>query len=62
MERTIPEAPNSSLSIETIGPLMKATDGSIVVAELNKKFLQFIEEVMTYVDEVQKRVLAEILS
>lgn len=33
-----------------------------VVEEKNKKFLQFIEEVTTNADEVQKRVLAEILS
>lgn len=39
---------------------MKATEGSIV--EENKKALHFIEEVTTNVDEVQKRVLAEILS
>lgn len=39
---------------------MKAPNGSI--AEENKKVLQFIEEVTTDVDEVQKRVLAEILS
>lgn len=45
------EAPNSP---------KKATDCSI--AEDNKKALQFIEEVTTNVDEVQKRVLAEILS
>lgn len=32
------------------------------VAENNKKVLQFIEEVTTNADEVQKRVLAEILS
>ncbi|XP_049356692.1 indole-3-acetic acid-amido synthetase GH3.6-like [Solanum verrucosum] len=51
MERIIPEVPNS---------WKKATDCSIV--ELNKKCLQFIEEVTTNVDEVQRRVLAEILS
>ncbi|XP_049356691.1 indole-3-acetic acid-amido synthetase GH3.6-like [Solanum verrucosum] len=51
MERTIPEASKSP---------MKATEGNIV--EENKKALQFIEEVTTNVDEVQKRVLAEILS
>ncbi|KAH0778222.1 hypothetical protein KY290_004649 [Solanum tuberosum] len=51
MERIIPEVPNS---------LKKATDCSI--AELNKKCLQFIEEVTTNVDEIQRRVLAEILS
>lgn len=49
--KAIPEASNS---------LMKATDGSI--AEENKKLLQFIEEVTTNVDEIQKSVLAEILS
>lgn len=51
MERTIPDAPKIP---------MKAPNGSI--AEENKKVLQFIEEVTTDVDEVQKRVLAEILS
>ena len=33
-----------------------------VAEEKNKKFLQFIEEVTANADEVQKRVLAEILS
>ncbi|KAK4368598.1 hypothetical protein RND71_012390 [Anisodus tanguticus] len=51
MERIIPEAPNSP---------KKATDCSI--AEKNKKGLQFIEEVTTKVDEVQRRVLADILT
>ncbi|GAA0154688.1 hypothetical protein LIER_12599 [Lithospermum erythrorhizon] len=35
---------------------------SYSVAETNKKALQFIEEVTTKADEIQKRVLAEILS
>ncbi|XP_016474512.2 indole-3-acetic acid-amido synthetase GH3.6-like [Nicotiana tabacum] len=51
MERTMSEAPNSP---------KKATECSI--AEDNKKNLQFIEEVTTNVGNVQRRVLAEILS
>lgn len=35
---------------------------NFIVAEENKKALHFIEEVTTKADEVQKRVLAEILS
>ncbi|MCD7470190.1 hypothetical protein HAX54_009868 [Datura stramonium] len=47
----MPEAPKTS---------RKAND--FIVAEENKKLFQFIEEVTTKADEVQKRVLAEILS
>ncbi|XP_009790943.1 indole-3-acetic acid-amido synthetase GH3.6-like [Nicotiana sylvestris] len=50
MEKTIPGREDNK----------KSTDCSI--AEDNKAVLQFIEEVTTNVDEVQKRVLAEILS
>lgn len=47
----MPEAPKSSL---------KPADYNL--AEKNKKVLQFIEDVTANADEVQKRVLAEILS
>uniref|UniRef100_A0A5B6ZY21 Putative indole-3-acetic acid-amido synthetase GH3.6 n=1 Tax=Davidia involucrata TaxID=16924 RepID=A0A5B6ZY21_DAVIN len=49
----MPEAPKNTL--------LKTTDYS-TVTEKNKKVLQFIEDVTANADEVQKRVLAEILS
>ncbi|PHU13127.1 Indole-3-acetic acid-amido synthetase GH3.6 [Capsicum chinense] len=47
----MPEAPKTS-----------AENGHFVVDENNKKILQFIEEVTTNADEVQQKVLAEILA
>ncbi|KAG9153838.1 hypothetical protein Leryth_005944 [Lithospermum erythrorhizon] len=49
---TMPEAPNNT----------HKNANSYSVAETNKKAFQFIEDVTTKPDEVQKRVLAEILS
>lgn len=48
----MPEAPKNSI--------LKTADYNL--AEKNKKNLQFIEDVTENADEVQKRVLAEILS
>lgn len=47
----MPEAPKNSLKLAEYN-----------LAEQNKKTLQFIEDVTANPDEVQKRVLAEILS
>ncbi|CAN4104109.1 unnamed protein product [Withania somnifera] len=52
----MPEAPKASVAAEN------GDADDVVVAENNKKVLQFIEEVTTNADEVQKRVLAEILT
>ncbi|RVW37293.1 hypothetical protein VitviT2T_029722 [Vitis vinifera] len=49
----MPEAPKKSF---------KATGHDYCLAEKNKKALQFIEDVTTNADQVQKRVLAEILT
>ncbi|KAL6543215.1 hypothetical protein OROHE_010735 [Orobanche hederae] len=51
----MPESPNESHPKQPI-------DYSLAVADKNKKKLEFIEDVTKNADEVQKRVLAEILS
>eukprot|EP00261_Vitis_vinifera_P012125 XP_002283229.2 PREDICTED: indole-3-acetic acid-amido synthetase GH3.6 [Vitis vinifera] len=53
LQPTMPEAPKKSF---------KATGHDYCLAEKNKKALQFIEDVTTNADQVQKRVLAEILT
>ncbi|KAI8011713.1 Indole-3-acetic acid-amido synthetase GH3.6 [Camellia lanceoleosa] len=52
----MPEAPNKNITAE------KDSVVEDCIEETNKKALQFIEDVTSNADEVQKRVLAEILS
>ena len=60
----MPEAPSQYLCNKPNGKLDDggATNTRIIIEHNNKKALKYIEDVTSNADEIQKRVLAEILS